>query len=82
MDLVNDLVELNSQVFGKDTGFLASEDDVQVFSFEDRAMGIVVTARRYSKASVEIFAELWCEGIRSLDSGNAAQTQFFDQAVL
>jgi hypothetical protein len=71
LDLVNDLLVLNGQVFGEYADFLAGEDQIQVFGLEQGAMGIMVAARGYRKTLVESFAELRQVGIPSLDGGDA-----------
>ena len=41
LDLVDDLVGLDGQVLGERAGFLVGENEIQVFGFEQRAMGIM-----------------------------------------
>jgi hypothetical protein len=44
LDLVDDLVELKGQVFRKDTGFLMSQDPIQVFCLEQGSVGVMRAA--------------------------------------
>jgi len=39
------------------------KDDVQLFGNEQRALSMVRTARLNCKTTVEVFTELWQEGI-------------------
>ncbi len=66
--MVDDFPELDGQVFGKVGGFLAGEDQVQVISFEQWAMGIMGAAGEHGEASVEIFTELRQVSVGRLDS--------------
>jgi len=72
LDLVNDLIKLDGQVFGENTGFLAGEDQVKVFSVEQRAVGIVIAARGNGKAAVEIFTKLRSKGIGGFNAGDVS----------
>ena len=82
LDLVNDLLELYGQVFGKRACFLVSEDDIQFVGFEQRPVGVVHAAGCHRKAPVEIFPELGQVGITGFQVRNPTQAQFFDQTIL
>ena len=82
MDLVDDLFGLDGQIFGERACFLMGEDEVQVFSLEQRAVSIMVAARLNGETLVEVFPELRQEGVGAVDIRNAAQAQFLDQAIL
>ena len=58
MDLVDDFLELEGQVFGEDTGLLPDQDLGQIFQPGQGAMGVMQAARRNSKALVEVGDEL------------------------
>ena len=58
LDLINDLVELDGQVLGKQPGILAGQNEIQVFGFEQRPVSVMSSARGYRKAAIEIFTEL------------------------
>ena len=63
LDLIDDLVVLNGQVFGERTGLLIGEDNVQVFGLEQRAMGVMGAAGLHGKTLIEVFSELRQESI-------------------
>ena len=63
LDLIDDLVVLNGQVLGEGAGFLIGEDNVQIFGFEQRAMGVMGAAGWHGKTLVEVFSELRQESI-------------------
>ena len=58
LDLVDNIVGLDSQVFGKGALFLVGQDEIQVFGLEQRAVGIMRTAWLDCEAPVEIISEL------------------------
>ena len=58
LDLINDLVELDGQVLGKQPGILAGQNEIQIFGFEQRPVSIVRSARGHRKAAIKIFTEL------------------------
>ena len=82
LDLVDDPVGLHGQVLGERADFLAGQDQVQVFCFEQRAVCIVVAAWLNCKATIEVFPELWQEGIGRVNVGDTLQTQLLHQAIL
>jgi hypothetical protein len=45
LDLINDLVELDGQVLGKQSGILAGQNEIEVFLFEQGAMRIMGATR-------------------------------------
>ena len=55
------------QVLGKQPGILTGQNEIQIFRFEQGAMGIMVTARGNGKAAVEIFTEFGEIFIASFD---------------
>ena len=63
LDLIDDLVVLNGQVFGERTGLLVSEDNVQIFGLEQRTMGVMGAAGLHGKTLVKVFSELRQESI-------------------
>jgi len=69
LDLINDLVELDGQVLGKQASILMGQNEIQIFSFEQRAMGIVGTARGNRKAAIEIFTKFREVSVTPLQKG-------------
>ncbi len=82
LDLVDGLVKLQGQVFGKRARFLPGEDAHKIFFGREGAMKIHRTSRRFCKAVVEILDKFWQVGIRLGQAGNPVQTQLFGQAIL
>jgi hypothetical protein len=80
LDLVDHAFELHSQVLGKRTCFLVGQDEVQVLTAEQGAMGIMVAARCDRETAIVIFAELGQVGIGAVNIWDSLQAQFFDQA--
>ena len=74
LDLVDCFVVLNSQIFGKGACLLMGEDDVQVFSLEQRAVSVMVAARLNGKPLVEVLAEFRQIGIASFYIRDTPQT--------
>jgi hypothetical protein len=65
LDLVDDLSELEGQVFGEDARLLPGKDLGQVLGFGKGAMSIMGTFRLNSEAGIEIVDEFREEGIAS-----------------
>ena len=82
LDLVNNLFELEGQVFREGAGFLPGQDMSQVFKSCERAMNVLEVAGGNVKAPVEIGNELRQIQIALLHGRDALQAQFFHQAVL
>ena len=82
LDLVDDLVTLNGQVFGEEAGVLAGKAQLQVFGWEQRAVGILGAAWGYGETAVEIFTKRRQESIGGFEGGEVSQAQLLDQAVL
>ena len=72
LDLVDDLSELNGQVFGEDVLLLPGKDLSQVVGFGKGAMSIMGRSGLNGEAAVEIVDEYWEEGIASFPIGDAA----------
>jgi hypothetical protein len=71
LDLIDDLVVLNGQVFGECTRLLVGEDQVQIFGLEQRAMGIMGAARLHCETAIVVCSELRQESIGVIQVGNA-----------
>ena len=82
LDLVDDLLELQGQVFGKQARLLPGEDQVEVLRLGERPVSIIGTARRNGKTSVEGLDKVGQVGIGLLEGGKALQAHFLHQAVL
>jgi len=82
LDLVDDVLELHGQVLGEGASFLVGQDDIQVIGFEQRPVSIMVAARCHRKTPVEIFPKFGQISITGFHVGDAAQAQFFHQAIL
>ena len=82
LNLVDGLLKLDGQVFGKGAGFLPGQNASEIVFGSEGAMGIDGTSRFFAKALVEIRDELWQIGIALCQAGNATQTHFFGQAIL
>ena len=82
LDLVNSLLELEGEIFGKRAGFLPGQNPSQLVFGRERAMGIHRTSRVHGKALVEVCDELGQIGIAIRLVGDAVQPHFFGQAIL
>lgn len=58
---------VQSQALRDHAGLLQTEDAIQIVGGLQRAVGIVLTSRRSSKAAVVVRDELWGESIRAVD---------------
>ena len=76
LDLVDDFLELQGQIFGKDAGFLPGEDLVEVLVLGERAVSIVGTARRDGEAGIEIVDKVGEVGMALLESGKGGAGAF------
>ena len=65
LDLVDNLVGLDGQVFGERADLLMGQDEIQVFGLEQGAVCVMVAAGWYRKTAVEIFSKLGQIGIAS-----------------
>ena len=72
LDLVDDLVVLQGQVFREGCGSLAGEDPIQVLGGKQGTMRIMGAARRNCKAAIEVCSKFCQEGIRGLDGREVA----------
>src|SRR4030065_1031037 len=70
LDLVDDLVELDGQVLGERACFLMGENNIQVFGFEQRSVGVMGAAGLNGKTLGGVFAELGQESIGGIDVRN------------
>src|SRR5512135_3632577 len=59
LDLVNELVVLDSEVLREHAGFLVSEDQIQVIPGAQGTMSIVGAASRHRKAAIEVFPKFF-----------------------
>ena len=82
LDQVDDFLELQGQVFGKEARFLPGEDAGEVLGFGERAVSIIGTARHNGKTSIESVDKVGQESVGLLEGGKVVQAHFFDQAVL
>lgn len=82
LDLVDNLVELEGQVFGDNALFLPGQNGIEILLGSKRAMCIQAATRRHSKALVEVFDECRQVGIACLPAADLQQAHFLGQAIL
>ena len=82
LDLVDNLVELDSQVFGNNALFLPGQDGVEIVLGRERTMSIHRTARRQRKALVEVLDEGGQKGVAILPTADFQEAHFLGQAIL
>ena len=90
LDLVDDLLELHSQIFRECARFLPGQDARQIITStssvhrlaSEWAVGVVLADGFDAKAAVEAYDEFRQVSIACLEAGDAAQAHFFHQPVL
>ena len=83
LDLIDDLVVLDGQVFGDRSGSLAGEDQVEFLLGESGwAMDIMIGARAYGKTLIVVSDVLSGKDIGLINGRDVLQTEFFDHAIL
>ena len=90
LDLVDDLLELHSQIFRECARFLPGQDARQIITStssvhrlgSEWAVGVVLADGFDAKAAVEVVDEFRQVGIAHFQAGDAAQAHLLDQPVL
>ncbi len=82
LDLVDDLLELHSQIFRECARFLPGQDARKIILGSEWAVGVVLADGFDAKAAVEVVDEFRQVGIARFQAGDAAQAHLLDQPVL
>ena len=73
LDLVDDLFELQGQVFGEHTGLLPLEKADEIVLSCERTMSVMSAFGLDSKAAIEVIHVFWQEGIACFPTGDTPQ---------
>ena len=77
LDLVDDFLELEGQVFGEGACFLPSQNVSQIIFGSEGTMGIHGASGLFAEAVVEVLEEFRQIGIALCHAGNATQPHLF-----